>query len=591
MYKSPNWCLNVPDRVIIPTNKGIQVPHVCCSLAHSLRQRAVGRRTLIAYPPFNRNSRTQLRGQTSLKGTKDRKMAHSLWEERAEGKGDTEIQVNGETTTAHRGLLKAVPYFRELMSYQTTTPGDSCRLKIEDNSVSLTSVLKSLWYVYSNFCFTSNCNHTEFLTFCQLVERQTLAIISFNSAMQSMTRFTCVDCFILGQTYQLAPLRQKAWRLAIENQWIDQVKQILAWRPDLDMRLTSQCQTALHICLERGYTGLTKVLIQAGANINIFDNKGMSPLSLSVWKGQRQICKELLQSGANVNSTDQWGQTALHKAAARGNEELVKLLLESNADANMTCRTGYTPLHMAAIHGYDQIVTLLLTHGVVWTIESSNWHTTALHMAATKGNRRLVQTLLELDNTTNRNKTERECLTPLHTAIIYGYNDIVEILLENGADANAIDWEGRTPTHYAAKSGNTIALELLIKAGAKLYKQDKHMMTCLHVAATANHSNSVSLILKQLNNPINVVDKHGLAALHYAAENRNTGMVRQLLKAGAVPTILSHDGKVAKNLRGKKKQLDILRFLIKVRLQRRDTQFSLMFRGKRITIDKCSLKV
>jgi len=62
-----------------------------------------------------------------------------------------------------------------------------------------------------------------------------------------------------------------------------------------------------------------------------------------------------------------------------------------------------------------------------------------------------------------------------------------------------------------------------------------------------------------------VVDRDGLTALHYAAENRNTNMVRQLLRAGSVPTILSEDGHVARNLVGKKKHLDTLKFLILAR--------------------------
>lgn len=62
--------------------------------------------------------------------------------------------------------------------------------------------------------------------------------------------------------------------------------------------------------------------------------------------------------------------------------------------------------------------------------------------------------------------------------------------------------------------------------------------------------------------PLNVVDSDGLTALHHAAGNGNSKVVRQLLQAGAVPSILSKDGYIARNLAGKKGHISTLRFLI-----------------------------
>jgi|TARA_B100000513_G_scaffold118990_1_gene52313 ankyrin repeat protein len=56
--------------------------------------------------------------------------------------------------------------------------------------------------------------------------------------------------------------------------------------------------------------------------------------------------------------------------------------------------------------------------------------------------------------------------TPLHSAAIGGYAQMVALLLEFGADANATNVWGYTPIHYACGKGSIAVARLLLDHGA-----------------------------------------------------------------------------------------------------------------------------
>jgi hyperpolarization activated cyclic nucleotide-gated potassium channel 4 len=61
-----------------------------------------------------------------------------------------------------------------------------------------------------------------------------------------------------------------------------------------------------------------KCLLSSGADINLCDEDGCSPLSVASWKGEYDIVKCLLSSGAEINLCDKRGQSPLLKALVKG---------------------------------------------------------------------------------------------------------------------------------------------------------------------------------------------------------------------------------------------------------------------------------
>lgn len=71
----------------------------------------------------------------------------------------------------------------------------------------------------------------------------------------------------------------------------------------------------------------------------------------------------LLSNGANVNVQNANGQTPLHIAAQHGHIGIVRLLLASKfIDVNIQDHRGATPLHLASENGHAMVVTLLVEH-------------------------------------------------------------------------------------------------------------------------------------------------------------------------------------------------------------------------------------
>src|SRR5690554_563205 len=139
------------------------------------------------------------------------------------------------------------------------------------------------------------------------------------------------------------------------------------------------------------------VLLANGADIDLPDPDGVSPLLLAIMNANWDLAKRLIEAGANVNQWDIFGQAPLFAAVglytrADGgrasidppNEtkgiEVLRMLLERGADPNMqlffrpanvrgsTNTRGSTPLIRAANNGDLELVKLLLEHGADATV-------------------------------------------------------------------------------------------------------------------------------------------------------------------------------------------------------------------------------
>lgn len=98
--------------------------------------------------------------------------------------------------------------------------------------------------------------------------------------------------------------------------------------------------TALHIVTADGDNKWVLFLTQKGANPNIANKKGVTPVMLAVSLGNIVAAEALLKAGARIDDQNSLGETLLISATHRRDVQMVKLLLANGADPDRTDNSG-----------------------------------------------------------------------------------------------------------------------------------------------------------------------------------------------------------------------------------------------------------
>ncbi len=69
---------------------------------------------------------------------------------------------------------------------------------------------------------------------------------------------------------------------------------------------------------QEGHVDIVELLISNGANVNHFDEDGISPLMFAAQKGHLGVVETLLAHGARVNHVDEQRRSALVYAIGKG---------------------------------------------------------------------------------------------------------------------------------------------------------------------------------------------------------------------------------------------------------------------------------
>ena len=100
--------------------------------------------------------------------------------------------------------------------------------------------------------------------------------------------------------------------------------------------------------------------------------------------------------------------------------------------------------------GQSDVVQELLNAGIDPNKDAGPDGAYPLHSAALKGNKEIVQILLDNGAQIDLRATNKDEATPLAWAAFFGQKDVVSLLIEAGAPINAIDANYGTPLDAAA---------------------------------------------------------------------------------------------------------------------------------------------
>ena len=151
---------------------------------------------------------------------------------------------------------------------------------------------------------------------------------------------------------------------AIHARDMQQAQELAGSNVRLDEQVCSEGETALIESIAGGMSQISANLIAAGANVNLADRRGVSPLMYAAWHCQEDILSFLLNQHANVNAVDADGSSALMFAAYQcENAYVLAKLLKAKADVNARSKDGETALTLAAASGAECAVRMLVIAG------------------------------------------------------------------------------------------------------------------------------------------------------------------------------------------------------------------------------------
>ena len=121
---------------------------------------------------------------------------------------------------------------------------------------------------------------------------------------------------------------------AVKNDKASDVETILA-KPGsriIDTQDPSTGEGALHIVVRRDDSRYLSYLLGKGANPNVKNRQGDTPLLVAVDRGYGDLIPILIRNKANPNLAGDGGQTPLIKAVLRRDEQMVRALIDGGAD-------------------------------------------------------------------------------------------------------------------------------------------------------------------------------------------------------------------------------------------------------------------
>ncbi len=223
--------------------------------------------------------------------------------------------------------------------------------------------------------------------------------------------------------------------------------------------------------------GVTKAL-KNGADVNCVNYLNMTPLTALLDasdslnpRTQMKIAKILVDAGADVNVISELGANPVSLAIENGRFTILKFLHENGADITLRTSSGDNFIYKA-VDAYDgsknylNIIDYLTENGVDADAEMYENKQTALFRATDLQHLSIVKLLVNKGKA-DVNKKDAWGLSPLHYAARRESYNIVKFLVDSGADVNAQDEYGFTPLHEAVLSDNGhIVFYLVDKAEA-----------------------------------------------------------------------------------------------------------------------------
>ena len=340
-------------------------------------------------------------------------------------------------------------------------------------------------------------------------------------------------------------------KLEIIKLLLEQKNEDGSLKVDINAKTTKKGNTALLLAVIRGYKYIVEKLIESGADINLKNGKGHTPLALAIRNADVEMVDLLLDNRAKITEKsfkalkkikDQEKRESLQQklynvaifgAAASGNIDQIQLALDNGQDVNAIDEEDNTPLIIAIQTGQSKdFIENLIEKGANVFLKNKEGKT-AIDLAANDDVRNYLNEC--------KKKKESEFLAAAET----GKLDEAKNLLDFGVDVNVVDEKSKSALmlvllNQKIEKDNLLEMvKLLINRGADINAKNKNNQTPLMMVVRTRDIKFVNLLLysdaekdSRREIEIDATDKNGWTAAMYAAQRTDEmrGSIMDALK-------------------------------------------------------------
>ena len=226
---------------------------------------------------------------------------------------------------------------------------------------------------------------------------------------------------------------------------IQNVKTLLKDNPELINTKDGYGNTLLARSIYKENIEMAEVLLQHGSKLNDPSRRDI-PINLAIGTQIMPLVKLFIDKGADINIKDGQGRTPLNFAVESKNKKIAYYLLDKGATLNKEIFT-INDVRSALIGGMDRILTSLLAEISIDYSNKNSYGNSLLHAAAEGGAIYFAKELLRRN--IDVNEKNHYGWAPIHFASQTGEIEMIEYLVSQGANKNILTTDGKTPYSIA----------------------------------------------------------------------------------------------------------------------------------------------
>ncbi|MBY0316014.1 MAG: ankyrin repeat domain-containing protein [Bdellovibrionales bacterium] len=258
--------------------------------------------------------------------------------------------------------------------------------------------------------------------------------------------------------------------------------------PALPIWMALRSSSLFFASSKNGNFAVVKTLVEAGADINVKNSSGETPLHHALQNDEifiryPKVAAYLILSGlTDDKSYNANGETAFHVALRRKSAAHIKLFVDKKVDINIPMQNGQKSFLVAINSDVDQsTLEFLLASGIDHQIKDQQGNS-ALYLAISKKHESLARALI-VTHKVNVNELNHLSETPLLQAISSNLSPTIHLLLDNNAMVD-LRPSATTALHVAIEKQNASVVDRLIERVQKFNERNQAQQTVMHLLAS-----------------------------------------------------------------------------------------------------------